>query len=132
VSFFSRPRIVAVAVVHAPIALPGGRTLLRVVAEGRGVIVIDGRRHRFRGRVEQDFLVKTAPIVKVRAVGLFGEDAREVALGKPLPDAPAPVEVNVAAPAVPDVHVEAPDLRPPSARIDVAAVRPRVQLRPPR
>lgn len=112
-SLWSRPRIVGVEAPHGPIALAGGRTPLRVVAEGSGVLEIAGVRRRFRGGLDENFLVPVAPRVVVRVRGPFGVfgrlldalgvpvgDVREIVLD-PLAPAPAPVDVALQPPGAP-------------------------------
>jgi hypothetical protein len=110
----ARPRIVAFEAPHAPIALAGGRTLLRVVIEGSGVLFIAGARRRFVGGLDDVFLVPVTPRVRLRVRGLFPflpGDAREVLL-TPLSPAPPAVAVDVPLPEPPAPRVAPPDLRP--------------------
>ncbi len=124
---------------HAPLLLPNGRSLLHLVARGRGwlrVVVIGGvsggaggKRvvwSRFCGDGFDDVvLVDVAPGLRVEFRSLVGRVALDVPVAVVLPSSPAP-------PPPPrldrqrfqgQAHVDIPDLRPPGlAPIDFLAL----------
>ncbi|MDP2343651.1 MAG: hypothetical protein Q8O67_22015 [Deltaproteobacteria bacterium] len=125
-SLLRRPVITSATHVHAPIALPGSRTPLRIVASGRGWLrVLSGPRVSWSRFVVDGAdviaLVQAAPVLRVEFRSLVGRAVVVVAIRHVLASAPAPVEavaVDVArfgfAPAL-----VVPDLRPPGVTIDL-------------
>ena len=104
---FKKPRIVQAALVHAPVAITGGRTLVRVVVEGAGVLTVGDVRIRFLSGFDD---VVRAPIadavgraITLRVRSLVGSDERTLsftALPALAPPPPAPVPLPLSVPAL--------------------------------
>ncbi len=122
-SLWRRPVIVSAVAVHAPLALPGGRTPLHIVARGRGWLrVRAGRRVVHRSFCRDGFdgvvFVDVAPLLRVQMRSLVGRAAVDVVVGVILPNAPRPVLPPAldAARLRASLHLDVPDLRPPGVR----------------
>lgn len=104
-----------VLLTHHPVVLPNGRTPLKIVAEGWGMLRVIGPRSTQRalvlGRLERTIFVDAAPTIEVRANG--GSTVVKLHV---LPTAPMDVRVRVPV-RMPDliaprVHVRRLDLMP--------------------
>jgi hypothetical protein len=148
-ALFEKPRIIRVEHVNAPVALAGGRTTIRVVAEGAGLLEVgigpSAVRRFVRGRIEEDFLVAVHKDLLVRFVSLAGRASRHLTLEHVLRPAPGrlvldeqtrpgelrpPADVAVPLPGLRSPRVDAARVAVPSARTAAPAPRagPRLSL----
>jgi hypothetical protein len=92
---FSRPRIIAVRHAHAPVALRGGLTPIRVVARGVGRLRIGDSVRFIGGFVDDVFFAPVSTVIEVRFDGLWSRATRRLQIERPLAHAPARVVVDL-------------------------------------
>jgi hypothetical protein len=104
-----------VEALHTPMVLSGGRTPVRVVVHGPGLLVVDGQLRLVRGTCDAVFLVRSRPSVRVRWLGLSRRERIEVAL---MPRAaPVRMQVGSAAVDVPTANLTGPILQSLQPRV---------------
>lgn len=117
---FARPRITTLEAPHAPIALPYGRTPIRVAVVGSGRLVVGDVVRWVDGALAEVLLVRASTLIRARFVGPLGRDDRALYLAVPLG---APASPPVRFPPILNLGAR--------ARIRMRAVAlPHVALRP--
>ena len=125
-SLFRRPEIMSAVHLHAPLALPGGKTPLHIVARGKGWLRISsgssGSRSSFKLFCDDGFdavvCVDVAPSLRVEFRSLVGRAVVVVTIPhildrgpEPSPQAAIDMQRVSAAPLL-----TVPDLRPPAVK----------------
>jgi hypothetical protein len=133
-ALFARPRLLHVSHAHA-LAVPGGRTPVRVVARGVGRLTIGDTVRFIGGAVDDVFFAPAAKNIEVRFEGLFGRAERRATVKHLLPDGPVRIVVTDAPLAHVDERARPIVLKPKSAQalerapltpaVDLPTVRPR-------